>query len=36
MRTAVAVITMISGKLWFFTEALFIIVAIKVIKELVK
>ncbi len=36
MRTAVAVVAMISGKLWFFTEALFIIVAIKVIKGLIR
>jgi len=36
MRTAVAVIAMVSGKLWFFTEALFIIVAIKIIKGLIR
>ena len=32
MRTAVAVITMVSGKLWFFLEAIAIVLLIKVIK----
>tara|TARA_R100001082_G_scaffold68147_1_gene38608 strand:- start:495 stop:605 length:111 start_codon:yes stop_codon:yes gene_type:complete len=36
MRTAVAVITMISGKLWFFLEAMAIVLLIKVIKGFVK
>tara|TARA_R100001443_G_scaffold52460_1_gene64142 strand:- start:7776 stop:7886 length:111 start_codon:yes stop_codon:yes gene_type:complete len=32
MRTAVAVVAMISGKLWFFIEALVLICLIKLIK----
>jgi hypothetical protein len=32
MRTAVAVVAMISGKLWFFMEALVLIFLIKIIK----
>ena len=36
MRTAVAIVTMISGKLWFFAEAMFIIIVVKIIKGLVR
>ena len=32
MRTAVAIVAMISGKLWFFMEALVLICLIKLIK----
>jgi len=35
MRTAVAVIAMISGKLWFFMEALVLICVIKLIKGVI-
>jgi|TARA_R110000796_G_scaffold95136_2_gene200229 hypothetical protein len=36
MRAAVAVLAMISGKLYFFIEALFVICMIKIIKEVIK
>ena len=36
MRTAVAVVAMISGKLWFFLEAIAIVLLIKVIKGFVR
>ena len=36
MRTAIGIITMISGKLWFFLEAIAIVLLIKVIKGFIR
>jgi len=36
MKTAIVIITMISGKLWFFLEALFVICLVKVLKGVIK
>jgi hypothetical protein len=36
MKTAIVIITMISGKLWFFIEALFLICLVRVLKGVIK
>ena len=36
MKTAIVILTMISGKLYFFMEAMFIICLVKVLKGVIK